>query len=66
MIKLKKIFDRTQFKGAVWVVVGAEHIRVHQIGNNWLADEYRDGKYVSNIAKSYNNRSSLIKKLAVA
>ena len=66
MVKLKKIAERTRFKGAVWVVVGAEHIRVHQIGNHWLADEYRDGKYVSNIAKSYNNRSSLIKKLAVA
>ncbi len=65
MIKLKKIFERTQFKGAGWVVVGAEHIRVHEVGNTWLADEYRDGKYVCNIAKS-SNRSLLIKKLAAA
>ncbi len=66
MVKLKKIAERTRFKGAVWVVVGAEHIRVHQIGNHWLADEYRDGKYVSNIAKGGASRAFLLKRLAVA
>ncbi len=66
MIKLKKISNRTQFKGAVWVVVGAEHIRVHQIGNHWLADEYREGKYVSNVAKGGASRELLLKRLAAA
>lgn len=54
MIKLKKIqsVDHLACKGAVWVVVGHEDIRVHQIGNTWLADKYIDGEYAGNVTKS--------------
>ena len=67
MIKLKKIqsADFLACKGAVWTVVGHEDIRVHQIGNTWLADKYIDGVYVGKIASS-STRSLLIEKLSVA
>jgi len=66
MIKLKKISNRTQFKGAIWVVVGAENIRVHQVGNIWLADEYKNGEYVCNIAKGGRSKALLLQRLAAA
>ena len=67
MIKLKKIqsADFLACKGAIWAVVGHEDIRVHQIGNTWLADKYIDGEYVCKIASS-SMRSLLIEKLSVA
>ena len=51
-ISLKKLSIATQFKGAVWVVKSHPEIRVHQIGNTWLADRYIDGEYAGNVCKS--------------
>ena len=54
-ITLKKIVEAKQHKGAVWAVKGAEHIRIHEIGNTWFIDEYRNGEYVRNIMKHYRS-----------
>lgn len=62
-ITLKKIAERTDWKSAVWTVKGAEHIRVHTVGNTWLADKYIDDTYVSNICKS-GYRDILLSKLS--
>ena len=61
----EKIVEAKQHKGAVWAVKGAEHIRIHEIGNTWLADEYRNGEYVRNIMK-HSYRSALIENLSKA
>jgi len=66
MIKLKKMqsVDFLACKGAVWVVVGHEDIRVQQVGSRWLADLYdADGKYVRNIMK-WRDRNGLVEALA--
>ena len=41
------------------------NIRIHEIGNTWLADEYRNGEYVRNIMK-HSYRSALIENLSKA
>ena len=66
MIKLKKMksVDFLACKGAVWVVVGHEDIRVQQVGSRWLADLYNaESKYVRNIMK-WSDRNGLVEALA--